>query len=327
MRAAVLSGFGGPDVLQLDDVERPPLKPRHVRIRVAATSVNRPDLLQRAGHYPPPPGESEVPGLECAGVIEAVADDVSGHAVGDRVCALLGGGGYAQFAAVDARHVIPIPATVSFEQAACICETYITAHMNLFGNARMTDGESALLHGGGGGVNTAAIQLIKALRPRSKVFVTASAGKRARVEQLGAHHVIDYREADFADEIRQLTDSRGVDVILDHIGAPYLGRNLKSLAIGGRLALIGIMGGRETTIDLGRLLVKRHTVVGSVLRPRSAAEKARIVSDFAADAIHLFATGAITPIIDRVVPLDQVADAHRAMEASEHFGKIVLTID
>jgi putative PIG3 family NAD(P)H quinone oxidoreductase len=326
LKAIVQDGFGGPEVMRLDDVETPPLAPGRVLIRVAATSVNRPDIVQRQGHYPPPPGESEILGLEAAGTVEALGAGVAGFARGERVLALLGGGGYAEIASVDARHVLRIPDRLSFEQAACVCETYLTAYMNLFLNARLADGETVLLHGGGGGVTTAAMQLCAALAPNAHVLVTASPGKVARVAALGAELVIDYRAEDFADAALRHTGKRGVDVILDHLGGQYLAQNVRALAIGGRLALIGVMGGRKAELDLGRVLVQRLTIVGSVLRPRPPEEKAAIIGRFAADVMPHFATGRIAPLVDRVYPLAEAAAAHRAMETGAHFGKLVLRV-
>jgi putative PIG3 family NAD(P)H quinone oxidoreductase len=297
-----------------------------VLIRVHATSVNRPDVVQRQGNYPPPPGESPLLGLECAGTVEAVGADVTGFARGERVFGLLGGGGYAELAAAHAGHVMRVPPELSFEQAACICETYLTAYMNLFLYARLADGETALIHGGGGGVATAAMQIIKALQPRTRVLVTASTAKLERVAALGADVVIDYKKEDFADAALRHTDKRGVDVILDHLGGSYLAQNVRALAIGGRLALIGVMGGRKAELDLGRVLVNRLSILGSVLRPRPVAEKTAIIRAFERDVMPHFASGGIAPLIHRVYPLEQAADAHRAMESSEHFGKLVLRV-
>lgn len=241
MKAITLTDFGGPDVMKLDEVETPSPGRGQLLIRIVNSSVNRPDVIQRMGNYPPPPGESEILGLEVAGTVESVGAGVERFAPGDRVVALVGGGGYAEYAVAYEGHTMPIPESVSFEQAACICETYITAWLNLFHLGDVQDKPAALIHGGGGGVATAAIQLCKALTPATQLFVTASSGKLERVRQQGADHVVDYREQDFADEIRRLTDKRGVDVILDHIGAEYLERNMKSLAVGGTLMLIGVM--------------------------------------------------------------------------------------
>jgi len=326
VKAIVLDGFGGPEVLKPGNVEAPTVGPGRVLIRVHATSVNRPDAIQRQGHYPPPPGESPILGLEAAGMVEAVGADVTGFTRGERVFGLLGGGGYAELALAHAGHVMRIPSSMSFEQAACICETYLTAYMNLFLYARIADGETVLLHGGGGGVTTAAMQLVKTLRPRARILVTASTGKVERVAALGADVVIDYKKEDFADAVQRHTDKRGVDVILDHLGGSYLERNVRSLAVGGRLAVIGVMGGRKAELDVGRVLAGRLSILGSVLRPRPVEEKAAIIRAFEREVMTLFAAGRIAPLVSKVYPLEQAAEAHRAMEAGEHFGKLVLSV-
>jgi putative PIG3 family NAD(P)H quinone oxidoreductase len=326
VKAILLDGFGGPEVLKQGETHAPAVGPGRVLIRVHATSVNRPDVVQRQGHYPPPPGESPLLGLEAAGVVEAVGPGVTEFRPGERVFALLGGGGYAELAAAHAGHVMRIPPSLSFEQAACICETYLTAYMNLFMYARLADGETVLLHGGGGGVTTAAMQLVKVLAPRARMLVTASAGKVERVAALGADVVIDYKKEDFAEAVLRDTDKRGVDVILDHLGGAYLERNVRALAVGGRLALIGVMGGRKGELDLGRVLVNRLSILGSVLRPRPVDEKSAIIRAFERDALPHFASGRMVPLIHRVYPLEQAAEAHRTMEASEHFGKLVLRV-
>ena len=327
MKAVLLDGFGGAETLRLGEIEAPIPGPEQVLIDVRAAAVNRPDIVQREGRYPPPPGESAILGLECAGTVAAVGSKVRRHKPGDRVFALLGGGGYAEQAVAHEAHALPIPERLSFPEAACIAETYITAWQNLFENGGLKDGETVLLHGGGGGVTTAAIQLIDALCPSSPIVVTASAAKCDRVRAQGADLVIDYRSGDFVAEVAEFTDNRGVDVVLDHIGAAYLEKNLKALAIGGRLLIIGIMQGSDATLSLGRLMLKRQRIIGSVLRPRPVAEKAAIVTRFAGRVMPLFAQGRITPVIDRVFPLAEAAAAHRRMEAGEHFGKIVLSTD
>lgn len=327
MKAVVLDDFGGPELMRMAEIDAPSPAAGQLLIKVHATSVNRPDLIQRRGQYPPPKGDSDILGLEVAGTVAALGPGVHDFAPGDAVLALIGGGGYAQFAVAHAGHTLRKPEGMSFEAAACICETYITAYMNLFRGARLQDGETVLLHGGGGGVNTAALQLCKALTPSSRVLVTASPHKLKRVAELGADCVIDYRNEDFAAAALDYTGGRGVDVILDHLGASYLQRNLKALAVGGRLAIIATMGGNEATLNLGRLMVKRQTIMGSVLRPRSIEEKAAIVADFDRTVMPLFAAGSIAPLIHTVLPLEQAADAHRLMEASAHFGKIVLTMN
>ncbi len=325
MKAVLLEGFGGPEVLALGEVERPSPGQEQVLIRVAATSVNRPDIVQRQGNYPAPKGDSEVLGLEVAGTIESLGPGVEGWREGDRVMALVGGGGYAEFAVAHAGHVMAIPPSMCFEQAACVCETYLTAYLNLFRIGGLRDGDSVLLHGGGGGVNTAAIQLCRALTPNAQVIVTASPAKLERVLALGADKVIDYRNQDFAEQVRIHTEKRGVQVILDHIGAPYLADNLKSLAVGGRLVVIGVMGGGKAEVNLALMMVKRQQIIGSVLRARPIQEKSDIIRDFSETVLPRMAEGGIVPLVDRVFALDQVADAHRRMEHSAHFGKIVLT--
>jgi putative PIG3 family NAD(P)H quinone oxidoreductase len=326
MKAVVLDGFGGPEVLKIGEVPPPIPAAGQVLIRVSATSVNRPDLMQRQGRYPPPPGESEILGLEIAGTIAALGPDVRSFELGERVLALVGGGAYAELSAAHAGHVLRMPNTLSFAEAACVCETYITAYMNLFMRARLAAGESALVHGGGGGVGTAAIQLCKALNPTGRVFATASAAKLARITQLGVDRAIDYKSEDFAAVVLAATHDRGVDVILDHIGASTLAANLKALAVNGRLAIIATMGGREAPLDLARLMIKRQTITGSVLRPRPIEEKAAIIAEFARVVMPLFEAGKIRPVIHAVYTLDEVAKAHRVMEANEHFGKIVLKV-
>jgi len=313
--------------MRVDEIDRPEPAAGQVLIKVAASSVNRPDIIQRQGHYPPPKGESEILGLEVAGTIATLGTDVDGFDLGERVMALIGGGGYAQYALAHAGHVLRMPERLSFEQAACVCETYITAYLNIFRGARLRDGETILLHGGGGGVNTAAVQLCKALTPACRIIVTASPAKLERVAKLGVDLVIDYRNEDFAQAVREFTDGRGVDVILDHIGAAYFDANLKALAVGGRLAIIATMGGREATINLARLMVKRQTIIGSVLRPRPIDEKAAIIADFNEVVMPLFADGRIVPLIHQVYPIAEVVEAHTTMEASAHFGKIVLSFE
>lgn len=325
MRAVVMETFGGPQVLRLGEVERPEPGPGQVLIRVAATSVNRADTVQRMGNYPAPPGDSEILGLEAAGTVEETGPGVRGWSAGDRVMTLVGGGGYAEYAVAHASHLMGIPEGLSFEQAAAISEVYVTAYLNVFMLGALADGETVLLHGGGGGVNTAGIQLAKALRPSSRVLVTASPGKIDRVSDLGADVVINYRSEDFAERVRSETNG-GADVILDHIGAPYLAPNLACLAKGGRLVLIGVMKGAKAELNLAALMVKRQHIIGSVLRSRPVEEKAVITAEFSKVVLPLFADKVIEPLIHAVLPLSEAAEAHRMMEASEHFGKIVLKV-
>ena len=327
MKAVLLKSFGGADVMYLGDREDPVPGTGQVLIRVVTTSVNRPDLIQREGNYPPPKGESDVLGLEVAGTITAVGEGVTQWQEGDRVMGLVGGGAYAELALAWASHLMPVPDGLSWAEAACICETYITAHLNLFQFPGLENGQSALLHGGGGGVNTAAIQLCKTLNPASPLFVTASAKKTERVAALGVTHVINYQSQNFPEVIKDLTKGRGVDVILDHIGAAYLASNLKCLAVNGTLVLIGVMGGVKSELNLAQLMVRRQKIVGSVLRPRPLDEKARIIARFADDALNLFKERQIIPLVDQVFPLEDVCKAHQMMESSEHFGKLVLQVD
>lgn len=326
MKAVLCKDFGGPEVLYLGAAETPVPQAGQVLIKVMATSVNRPDIVQRQGNYPAPPGESEILGLEAAGVVEEIGDQVDQWKVGDRVMALVGGGGYAEFAVAHAGHVMRIPESMSFNEAACVCETYITAYLNVFLIGGVQDGDTVLLHGGGGGVNTAAVHLCKALTPAVKVVVTASPKKVEGVRQLGADLVIDYTTQDFVDEVRRFTDKQGARVILDHIGAAYLGSNMKALAVSGTLVIIGVMGGIKAELNLALMMVKRQQIVGSVLRSRSVQEKATIISKFADTVLPRMSDRTIVPVIDRVYGLHDAEAAHRAMEASSHFGKLVLAI-
>jgi NADPH2:quinone reductase len=324
MKAITLKDFGGPEMMVFSDVETPSPTDDQILIRVKATSVNRPDVIQRQGNYPAPPGDSEILGLEVAGIVESVGNATKRFQPGDRVFALVGGGGYAEFTAAREDHCLPIPDSLGFEEAACICETYITAYLNLFLNGGLEGKQSVLIHGGGGGIATAAIQLSKALTAETEIFVTASSTKIDRVSQQGADHVIDYKNQDFADEIKIITGKRGVDVILDHIGASYLEANLKSLAVSGSLVLIGVMGGIKAEINLAMLMVKRQRIIGSVLRSRPVAEKAAIIRQFDQVVMPLFASETIKPLVDVTFPLSGAAEAHELMEKGGHFGKIVL---
>jgi putative PIG3 family NAD(P)H quinone oxidoreductase len=327
MKAVLLDGFGGPEVLKVAETQRPAPSAGQVLIKVAATSVNRPDIVQREGNYPPPKGDSEIPGLEVAGIIEEVGPGVTAYRCGERVMSLVGGGGYAQYAVAYADHLIPIPAAMSFESAACVCESYITAFLNIFMIGGLEDGHAVLVHGGGGGVNTAAIQLCRQLAPNGRVMVTASAGKVERVRQLGADLVINYQQDDFAEAVRAFTGKKGADVILDHIGASYLALNMKALAVSGTLVIIGVMSGVKAELNLALMMVKRQRIIGSVLRSRPVQEKREIIAQFTSSVMPAFANGSIAPVIYRSYPLEHVAEAHRTMEHSEHFGKIVLTLD
>jgi NADPH2:quinone reductase len=327
MRAVLLDDFGCVEMLKVGEVERPAPAEGQVLVKVFATSVNRPDIVQREGKYPPPAGDSEILGLEVAGVIESLGAGVTGWKVGDRVMSLVGGGGYAEYAVAYAGHLMPIPENMTFEEAACVCESYITAFLNVFILGEFSDGQTAILHGGGGGVNTAAIQLCRALTPSSKLLVTASPAKMERVKELGADFLINYHETpDFTEVVKEYTAKKGVDLILDHIGAKYLAPNMNSLAYKGRLVIIGVTSGIKAELNLALMMVKRQQIIGSVLRSRPVSEKSAIVAEFTRRALPKFADRTIVPIIEKVFNIDQIAEAHAMMEADKHFGKIVLKI-
>ena len=327
MKAVLMNEFGSVEVLKVGEVDKPTPKEGQVLVKVIATSINRPDLVQRQGNYPPPPGDSEILGLEVSGTIAEVGPNVDGWQVGDRVISLVGGGGYAEYAVAYANHLMRIPEGVNFEEAACICESYITAFLNVFMIGDFQDGQTAIFHGGGGGVNTAAIQLSKALTPNSKLIVTAHPSKIDRVSELGADMVINYVETpDFTEVVKTYTNKKGVDLILDHVGAKYLGPNMKSLAYKGKLVVIGVISGIKAELNLALMMVKRQQIIGSVLRSRPVPEKAEIVAEFTRRALPKFADRTIVPIIEKAFDIDEVVEAHRMMEDDKHFGKIVLKI-
>jgi len=325
MKAVLMDGFGGVEGLSIGEVEKPTPGKGQVLIKAVATSVNRPDIIQRQGNYPPLKGESKILGLEVAGIIEAIGPAVQKFDVGERVMALVGGGGYGEFVCAYENHLIRIPKSMNFREAACICEAYLTAYLNLFLLGKLNSGECVLLHGGGGGVNTAGIQLCKILVPQAIVIVTASPRKVSRVKDLGANLVIDYTTEDFSKVVRRFTNNRGADVILDHIGGSYLSGNMKSLSVGGRLLSIGVMGGAKAEINLALLMVKRQQIMGSVLRSRSIEEKGTIIAKFNQIVLPHLSKRQIVPLIYHTYPIEKVAEAHRAMETSTHFGKLVLT--
>jgi len=321
MRAVVLDRFGDESVLRIGEIEAPPLGPRELRIAVRACGVNRADLLQREGHYPPPAGASEIIGLECAGLVQECGAEVVGWTRGDRAMALLAGGGYAEEVVVDAGSAMHVPESLSDEEAAAIPEVFLTVFLTIFKLAKAKEGESVLIHGGGSGIGTAATTLCKLAGMR--VLVTAGSDEKcARCLEHGADVAINYKTEDFAEK------AKGVDVILDHIGAPYLPRDLRALAVGGRVVLIGSMGGARTAeIDVTSLLGKRQQIIGSTLRARPAHEKAALVASFLERFGDDLREGRIRPVISDVLPIERVADAHRMMAASDHFGKIVLALN
>jgi putative PIG3 family NAD(P)H quinone oxidoreductase len=324
VRAIGISAPGGPEVLVAVDVPDPDVGPGEVLLRVAATAVNRADLLQRMGLYSPPPGASDILGMEASGEVERVGEGVRDWKAGDRVCALLSGGGYAELVAVPAGQLMRVPAGIDLVQAAAIPEVFITAHDNLVSRARLQSGEVVLIHGGAGGVGTAAIQVAR--RAGARVLVTAgSPEKLHRSLELGAEAGINHRNEDFVSRVQELTGGHGADVILDVMGASYLERNLQALAADGRLVVIGMQGGVRAEIDLNGLLRKRGTLIATMLRNRPLEQKAAIVAEFTRTAMPGFADGSLRPVVDRVLPLEQAAEAHRLTEAGENIGKLVLT--
>ena len=326
MKAIVVSEPGGPEVLTWSEAPEPALGDGQVLVEVAAAAVNRADLLQRQGFYAPPPGTSEILGLECSGRIAKLGPGVSGWAVGDEVCALLTGGGYAQRVAVPAGQLLPVPPGVDLVTAAGLPETVCTVWSNVFMAAGLRTGETLLVHGGASGIGTTAIQLAKSLD--AKVLVTVgSKEKAARCEELGADAAINYRDEDFVERVQELTDGRGADVILDNMGAKYLGRNVDALAAGGRLVVIGLQGGARAELDLGRLMMKRAAVLATTLRARPLAEKAAIVAAVREHVWPLVASGGFRVVVDRKVPMADAAEAHRVVEASEHVGKVILVAE
>ena len=323
MRAVEISTPGAPEVLKPVERPDPVPAPGEVLIRVAAAGVNRPDVLQRKGAYPAPPGASDLPGLEVAGTIESLSVGVKDWRVGDRVCALLAGGGYATLCTAPAVQCLPIPNAMDFVTAAAVPETFFTVWTNVFDRGRLQTGETALFHGGSSGIGTTAIQLAAARGAR--VFATAGSDEKCRAcEQLGAERAINYKTEDFVAVIKDVTKGRGVDLILDIVGGDYIARDLAALAIEGRLVVIGFMGGDTATLDFRRILGRRLTITGSTLRPRSAAEKGEIAAALRREVWPLLDAGTIKPVVYRTFPLNDAAAAHRLMESSDHVGKIVL---
>jgi len=325
MRFVDLPEPGAPSAMRIGQTPLPVPKPDEVLIRVQAAGVNRPDVAQRAGSYPPPPGASPILGLEAAGTVAACGDSVKSFAPGDQVTALCNGGGYAEYVAVPAMQCLPWPAGFTAIQAAALPETYFTVWANVFDIGRLSPGETLLVHGGTSGIGITAIQIATALG--AKVFATAgSAAKCAAITALGAT-AINYKEADFAEVIAEATAKRGVDVILDMVGAPYAARDIRSLAKDGRLVFIAFLNGSKAeNFDFMQIMLKRLTVTGSTMRPRTAAEKAAIAESLRAKVWPLLEAGTFAPIIDKVFPLEDVAAAHELMESSAHIGKIMLSV-
>ena len=324
MRAVTLPSYGDPFVLTLAEVEDPVAGPGEVLVDVAATAVNRADLLQRMGFYEPPPGASRYPGLECSGRISALGDGVEGWAVGDEVCALLSGGGYASRVAVPVGQLLPVPDGLSLVEAAALPEVACTVWSNVFMLAALQPGEVFLVHGGTSGIGTMAVQL--AARHGARVLCTVGSSEKAlAAEALGAERAIRYREEDFVEVVRDVAG--GADVVLDNMGAKYLPRNVQVLRTGGRLVVIGLQGGVKGELDLAALLTKRASVHATSLRARPVHEKAEIVAAVLAGVWPAVEAGEVRPVVDRVLPLEQVREAHEVLEASTHVGKVVLTVE
>ena len=325
MHAITISEPGGPEVLTWTEQPDPRPGPGEVVLDVAATAVNRADLLQRQGHYPPPPGITDVPGLECSGTVAALGEGVTDLAVGAEVCALLAGGGYAEKVVVPAGQVMPVPSTVDLVTAAGLPEIAATVWSNVVMAAGLSAGQTLLVHGGAGGIGTHAIQVGRALG--ATVAVTAGSAERlARCAELGADILVNYREEDFVEAVRAATDGRGADVVLDNMGAKYLPRNVDVLARLGTLVVIGMQGGGKGELNLGKLLSKNGRVTATSLRYRPAAEKSEICADIAARLWPLVEAGEVRPITHEVLPVERAADAHRALEEGGVFGKLVLTM-
>ena len=321
MRAIVATEPGGPEVLTLSEIPDPVAGPGEVLVRVAATAVNRADLLQRMGFYPPPPGASETIGLECSGTVAALGEGVTGWSIGDEVCALLAGGGYAELVAVPAGQLMPIPEGVGLVEAAALPEVACTVWANVFMAAGLQPGERFLVHGGSGGIGTFAIQLTSALG--AKVYTTAGSPEKLRAcQEFGADVAINYHDEDF---VEVLVGDGGADVILDNMGAKYLGRNVEALGHDARLVIIGMQGGTRGELDVATLMRKRGTIISATLRARPLDQKAAICAEVVEHVWPLVADGQVRPVVHTVLPLADAAAAHALMESSDHIGKILLT--
>ena len=323
MTAIEIQAPGGPEALVPAERPVPAPGPGEVLIQVAAAGINRPDVLQRKGGYPPPPGASDIPGLEIAGSVAALGDGAEGLKVGDQVTALVTGGGYAEYCAAPVPQCLPIPEGLSLTEAAALPETFFTVWSNVFDRGRLQAGESFLVHGGSSGIGTTAIQLARALG--SRVFATAGSAEKCRAcEDLGAERAINYRDEDFVEIVKSAT-GKGADVILDMVGGDYIPRNLKALAPDGRLCFIAFLGGSKITVDFLPLMLKRLTITGSTLRARDVAFKGAIAANLRETVWPLIEAGKLKPVVHQTFPLAQAAEAHRLMESSAHIGKIVLT--
>ncbi len=325
MKAIVITAPGGPENLKLADVPDPVPGENQVLVDVKATALNRADLLQRRGVYPPPKGESEILGLECAGVVGAIGPGVSAVKPGDRVMALLAGGGYAEKVVIHERMAIPIPDRLSFVQAAAVPEAFLTAREALFTLGQLQPGGHVLVHAAAGGVGSAAVQLAR--EHGARVIATAGdAAKLARVAELGAHTLVNYKSEDFVEASKRATAGAGVDVILDFIGGAYWDKHAACLAVGGRCVVIGLLGGTTAEVNLGLLLMKRHQILGLVMRSRPLSDKIAISARFIRESLPLLAEGRLVPVIDQTFPLAEAAAAHERMEQNLNVGKIVLSV-
>ena len=318
-----ISKPGGPEVLIPETRAVPAPGEGEILIKVAAAGVNRPDVAQRSGSYPPPPGASDLPGLEVAGVVVAVGSNARKHKLGDKVMSLVAGGGYAQYCIAQDAQAIAVPANLSMKEAGATPETLMTVWHNVFERGGLKSGETLMIHGGSSGIGTMAIQLAKAFG--AKVIVTVGSQDKAEAcKKLGADHAINYKTQDFVAEVKTITGGKGCDVILDMVGGDYVERNYDAAAVDGRIVQIALLGGAKATITVGKLMVKRLTHTGSTLRPRSNADKAAMVTAIEAKVMPLIRDGRVKPLMDSSFPLEKAADAHRRMETSEHIGKIVL---
>lgn len=325
MTAIAISQPGGPDVLQAQSRDVPKPAAGDLVVKVAAAGVNRPDLMQRSGAYPPPRGASDLPGLEVAGEVVALGEGTARFRIGDTVCALTPGGGYAEYVATHEATTLPVPAGLSMVEAAALPETFFTVWVNVFGHGRLQPGETLLVHGGASGIGTTAVMLGKAFG--STVIVTVGSDAKAEVcRQLGADHAINYKSADFVEVVKAVTGGIGAHVILDMVGGSYIGRNYQAAADGGRIVQIAFQQGAKAEVDFSRLMMKRLVHTGSTLRPRTVEEKGAVARGLEASVWPLLARGAVKPVIDRTFPLADAAAAHRYLEAGDHVGKVVLTL-
>lgn len=325
MKAVITNGTGGPEVLGIGDIARPKPGDDEVLIKVEAAGINRPDIIQRNGLYPPPPGASKILGLECAGVITEIGKNVSKWKVGDQVCALLSGGGYAEYATAHMASCLNIPKGLNMIQAAALPETYFTVWSNVFDRASLRNGETILIHGGTSGIGTTAIQMVK-LFGGNVITTSGSDEKCDYCRKLGADYAINYKTSDFLENVMEITNNKGVDVVLDMVAGEYMAKNIKALSPDGRLVIIAVQGGPKVGFNILPVMLKRLTITGSTLRPRDNAFKAAIATNLEKHIWPLLDSGRISPVINKTYPLESVADAHHYLESGEHIGKVILTL-